>query len=158
MSMGVVCAEDMNQTVQDTLELADVQDVISDDSEKSYTDLFDAINKTDDTITLESDYKYQDSDKIKYIEFKQDYTIDGKNHVVDADGKATIFKASNSVLTLKNLILKNTNDSAILLQSSRLITENVTFMNTNSADFGGAVYCANSNYYSTMFCFLLFIL
>ena len=149
MSMGVVCAEDMNQTVQDTLELADVQDFISDDSEKSYTDLFDAINKTDDTITLESDYKYQDSDKIKYIEFKQDYTIDGKNHVVDADGKATIFKASNSVLTLKNLILKNTNDSAILLQSSRLITENVTFMNTNSADFGGAVYCANSNYYST---------
>ena len=46
LTMGVVCAEDANQTAQDTLELTDTQDVISDASEKSFTDLFDAINKS----------------------------------------------------------------------------------------------------------------
>ena len=37
--MGVVCAEDTNQTAQDTLELSDTQDILSDTSEKSYNDL-----------------------------------------------------------------------------------------------------------------------
>jgi hypothetical protein len=39
MTMGVVCAEDANQTAQDTLELNDAQDIISEASEKSYDDL-----------------------------------------------------------------------------------------------------------------------
>ena len=60
-----------------------------------------------------------------------------------------MFKAINSTLTLKNLVLKNTNDSAIVLDNTRLITVNVTFMNANSADFGGAVYSSGSDYYST---------
>ena len=37
--MGIVCAEDANQTVQDTLQLDDTQDVISDAPELSYDDL-----------------------------------------------------------------------------------------------------------------------
>ena len=39
MTMGVVCAEDANQTAQDTLRLDDTQDVVSNTSEKSYDDL-----------------------------------------------------------------------------------------------------------------------
>lgn len=42
--MGVVCAEDANQTVTDTLQLNDTQDVISDASEMSYDDLSKKIN------------------------------------------------------------------------------------------------------------------
>ena len=148
LTMGVVCAEDANQTAQDTLELTDTQDVISDASEKSFTDLFDAINKTDDAITLENDYKYDEKDTIKYIEFKDNFTINGNNHVIDADGKTFMFKVSEGTLTLKNLILKNTNDSAIQVNSG-LVTVNVTFMNTNSADFGGAVYCSGGEFNST---------
>ncbi len=149
LTVGVVCAEDANQTAQDTLELTDTQDVISVTPEKSYTDLFNAIDKTDDSITLESDYKYMETDNITHIIFKNNYTIDGNNHVIDADGKAFMFKSSGNVLTLKNLILKNSNDTAIVLQNSRLITVNVTFMNVHSADSGGAVYCSGSDYYST---------
>lgn len=37
--MGVVFAEDANQTVPDTLELDDAQDIISDSPEMSYEDL-----------------------------------------------------------------------------------------------------------------------
>ena len=148
--MGVVCAEDVNQTAQDTLSLDNARDVVSDTPEKSYDDLFSEINKTDDSISIESDYKYKETDNIKHIEFTNiNYTIDGNNHVIDADGKTYMFKAINTTLTLKNLVLKNTNDSAIVLDNTRLITINVTFMNTNSVDFGGAVYSSGSDFYST---------
>ena len=150
MTMGVVCAEDTNQTVSDTLELNDAQDVISDASEKSYDDLSKDINEADDSITLESDYKYKNTDSIKHIEFKKrHFTIDGNNHAIDADGKTTIFNVNGGTLTLKNLVFKNTNDSAIQIKNGILNTINVTFINANSQDYGGAVYATNSYYSST---------
>jgi len=70
--------------------------------------------------------------------------------VIDADGKTMMFKVSKeSTLTLKNLILKNTNDSAIILTGATLITENVTFINTNAADYGGAIYCSDKSTYNS---------
>lgn len=148
--MGVVCAEDANQTAQDTLEIADTQDVISNSSEKSYDDLFKIIDESDDSITLESDYKYKETDRIKFISFEKiNYVIDGNNHAIDADGKTLMFKVAGGNLTLKNLVFKNTKDSAIQLESGLLNTVNVTFINANSQDFGGAVYASNGYYYST---------
>ena len=150
MTMGVACAEDANQTVPNTLELDDTQDVISDTPELSYDDLSKKINESSDSITLESDYKYKDTDSVKKIEFtNRVLTIDGNNHAIDADGKAAIFKVHGGNLTLKNLVLKNTNDTAIQLQNCILNTFNVTFINDNSMDNGGAVYASNSTYYST---------
>ena len=150
MTAGIVCAEDANQTVQDTLELTDTQDVLSNASEKSYDDLFSEVNESDDSITLENDYKFKETDKISHIVFTTNYTINGNNHVIDADGKTSMFKVSKeSTLTLKNLILKNTNDSAIILAGATLITENVTFINTNAADYGGAVYCSDKSTYNS---------
>ncbi len=133
MTVGVVCAQDANQTVPDTLELDDTQKVISDTPELSYDDLSKKINESSDSITLESDYKYKDTDSIKHIEFtNRNFTIDGNNHAIDADGKTNIFKMNGGKLTLKNLVLKNTNDSAILLRNGILNTINVTFINTTS--------------------------
>lgn len=150
MTTGIVCAEDANQTVQDSLELDDTQNVLSNVSEKSYDDLFSEINKSDDSITLESDYKFKETDKINHIAFTTNYTINGNNHVIDADGKTIMFIVSKgSTLTLKNIILKNTNDSAIQLNNAELITENITFMDTYSADYGGAVYCTNQSIYNS---------
>ena len=150
MTMGVVCAEDANQTVSDTLQLNSTQDVVSDAPVMSYDDLSKTIKEADDSITLESDYKYKDTDKIKKIEFKnRKFTIDGNNHVIDADGKTTIFNVNGGTLTLKNIVFKNTNDSAIQLKSCTLNTINVTFINANAQDYGGAVYASGSDYYST---------
>ncbi|PWB86903.1 C1 family peptidase [Methanobrevibacter thaueri] len=151
MTMGVACAEDANQTVSDTLELDDTQDVISDASELSYDDLSKNISESSGSITLESDYKYKDTDSVKHIEFtKKVFTIDGNNHVIDADGKTVIFKVNGGNITLKNLVLKNTNDTAIDVRNGVLNTINVTFINANSQDYGGAVYLGNnSKYYST---------
>ena len=108
------------------------------------------INEADDSITLESDYKYNDSDNIKIIEFKNRVlTIDGNNHAIDADGKTAVFKVNGGNLTLKNLVFKNTNDTAIQLQGCTLNTINVTFINANSQDYVGAIYADTSKYYST---------
>ena len=148
--MGVACAEDANQTVSDILELDDTPDVISDTPELSYDDLSKKINESSDSITLESDYKYRDTDSVKKIEFtNRVLTIDGNNHAIDADGKATIFKVHGGSITLKNLVFKNTHDTAIQLQNCILYTFNVTFINDTSLDNGGAVYASKSTYYST---------
>lgn len=150
MTMGVACAEDANQTVSDILELDDTQDIISDTPELSYDDLSKKINESSDSITLESDYKYKDTDSVKKIEFtNRVLTIDGNNHAIDADGKAAIFKVNGGNITLKNLVLKNTHDTAIQLQNCILNTFNITFINDHSMDNGGAVYASNSTYYST---------
>ncbi len=149
MTMGVVCAQDANQTVPDTLELDGTQEVISDTPELSYDNLSQKINGSSDSITLESDYKYKDADSVKKIEFtNRVLTIDGNNHAIDADGKTSIFKVNGGNLTLKNLVLKNTNDSAIELRNCILTTINVTFINTTSQNTGGAIYAYNSIYYS----------
>ena len=148
--MGVACAEDANQTASDILELDDTQDIISDTPELSYDDLSKKINESSDSITLESDYKYKDTDSVKKIEFtNRVLTIDGNNHAIDADGKAAIFKVNGGNITLKNLVLKNTHDTAIQLQNCILNTFNITFINDHSMDNGGAVYASNSTYYST---------
>ena len=116
----------------------------------SYNDLSKNINESSDSITLESDYKYKDTDTIKHIEFtNRNFTIDGNNHVIDADGKTAMFKMTGGNLTLKNLVLKNTNATAIELRNGILNTINVTFINTKSNDVGGAIYAFNSTYYST---------
>ena len=52
MTVGVVCAQDANQTVPDTLQLNDAQEVISDAPEWSYNDLSKNINESSDSITL----------------------------------------------------------------------------------------------------------
>lgn len=41
--------------------------------------------------------------------------------------------------------MKNTNDSAIQVEKGILITENVTFLNTNAEDYGGAIYCSETS-------------
>lgn len=149
MSVGVVCAEDANQTSQDTLGMTD-SDVIS-DAPGTYDDLYNNISQSSGSISLEKDYKYnKEKDTKRFIEFNNtNYVIEGNNHIIDADGKTSVFKIYNSNLTMQNLILRNCNDSAIILYGSNLITINVTFENNNVRDIGGAVYCEDSVYSSS---------
>ena len=148
VSMGVVCAEDANQT-SDALNIADAE-VISDAPEGTFTDLDNDIKSSSGSIDLGRDYKYNTNDNIENIIFNNvNYTIDGNNHAIDGDGKTYVFRIeNNSNITMKNLILRNCNDSSIILLESHLITINVTFMNNEGPDGGAAMYCDNSFYSS----------
>lgn len=149
LTMGAVCAQDANQTLQDTLEISDSQEVISNSSVKSFDDLaYDIVNKSDDTISLESDYVYQGTEKNKFIQFENvEFTINGNNHIIDANNKTSVFKVyDKSKLVIKNLVIRNCNDSAIIASASTVVTENVTFENCFlNDDYGAAIWAVRSS-------------
>ena len=69
--------------------------------------------------------------------------------MLDGNGKSSLFKVISSNLTLRNMVIRNCNDSALLVgQGSILNTVNVTFEDNHVADNGAVVYCDGSDYYS----------
>lgn len=106
--IGAVSAEDANQT-DDCLEIDD-SDALSVGEVKSFTNLStDIDNSPDDHINLTSDYKF-DAQTDKGMERAKNltigggtYTINGNNHVIDADNKAGVFKFTNGTVIINNL-------------------------------------------------------
>ena len=74
-----------------------------------------------DTVYLENDYVYSDSDTSTSISLSKHMTIDGKGHKIDAKGKARIFTLTSGY----NIIFKN-----------------ITFCN-GYGTWGGAISCNN---------------
>ena len=146
LSIGVVCAGDTNQYFNDNLEISD-NDVIS-DSEKSFNDLSDDINKSSDSIALQCNYKYDiENDKNNTVIDLNNvkYLIDGNNKVIDGNNKAGFLNILNdSDVTIRNIIIKNCNASAINVYNSNLTLINVVFENNREALSGSAIYCEYS--------------
>lgn len=145
VSMGVVCAADVSEQTQSATEIANsdtlditVDDSLTESSDKTYTDLLEDINNATDSITLKSNYKFNENDNINRIDISKNYTINGNNHIIDGDGKASAFLFKNSTVNINNLIFKNCNKSAILLLNSKLTLTNVTFENCTNT-YGGAI-------------------
>jgi hypothetical protein len=156
ISISAVSAEDINQT-DDNLEVNDF-DVISADGSatESFTNLSKAVDDSTDVLDIQSDYRFNsstDGDFTNGIEITvgegSTYTINGNNHVIDADNKAGIFKFINGAVVINNLKITNANRSAIILYNCELFTNNVTFENNHDAYEGGAIYAEESNYFSS---------
>lgn len=154
LSISAVSAEDIDQT-DSGLEISD-SDVIADDpSAGSFTDLSQAVSDNKEELNIQSDYKFNSetdgrlTDGIKITNSpKATYTINGNNHVIDADNKAGVFKFTNGTVTINNLKIMNANMSSIELYGCTLYTNNVTFENNRDPSYSGAVYCDGSEYYS----------
>ena len=94
VGISAVSAEDINQT-DSSLEISD-SDVISADESKSFTDLdHDIMASPQDHWDIESNYKFNnDTDKNikigKELDINNDgtFTINGNNHVIDANNQA----------------------------------------------------------------------
>ena len=110
----------------------------------NFSDLSDLIQNTSkgDTLYLNKDYKFDnlsDSNLKEGIEL--DFiTIDGCNHVIDANGQSRIFKTFNNV-TLNNIKLINGNaDYGGAIDSNLTFAcNNVTFENNYALNAGGAI-------------------
>ncbi|MBE6502966.1 MAG: hypothetical protein E7Z76_01565 [Methanobrevibacter sp.] len=164
VSLSFVCAEDVNHVDKDVLSTSDVDDLdvsqddsLSADEPKSYQDLANDIKKDfeGDSFNLSSNYKYGTSENdTKFVDgFNLNlaggsFTIDGKNHFIDADGKAKLFNFANGTITIKNLHIKNVNFSSIVIYNCTFYTNNVTFENNHDLSQGGAVYLLQSDYFS----------
>ena len=153
LGIGAVSAEDINQT-DDDLEIAE-SDVLS-ANPQSFSDLMNDIRNGPQTgLNIQKDYKFDSKkdqvfkDGINLITSeKGTYTIEGNNHVIDANNQACIFKFTNGTVYLKNIKLKNSAQSSIILDNCILHTTNVIFENNRDSSEGGAVYALSSNYYS----------
>ena len=164
VSLSFVCAEDVNHVDKDVLSTSDVDDLdvsqddsLSADEPKSYQDLANDIKKDfeGNSFNLSSNYKYGTSENdTKFVDgFNLNlaggsFTIDGKNHFIDADGKAKLFNFANGTFTIKNLHIKNVNFSSIVIYNCTFYTNNVTFENNHDLLSGGAVYLSQSDYFS----------
>ena len=122
------------------------------DTPKTMTELKDIIDSTQDTIILNDDYSYVESDELENgIEIRESLTIDGKGHTIDAAGKMRIFQVTNNaVVTFKNIIFENGwtgskgYGGAVWNNGGNTITViNCTF-NKNSANYGGAISRVNA--------------
>lgn len=126
-----------------------VNEDIVESSTKTYTDLFnDLNNKTEFTLT--DDYVFDNSKdaelKTGIVLFGKSLAINGNNHIIDAKN-STLFVILYSNISIKNLTIKNANNSALYADNSNLTTSDVIFEN-NLADLGGAIRTDNSNYTS----------
>ncbi|MBR5503054.1 MAG: hypothetical protein IKV87_01210 [Methanobrevibacter sp.] len=85
---------------------------------------------------------------------RDDLTIDGQGHAMDALGKDRIFIISGNNITLRNITFKNgfstmngyytADGGAIYIMEGSVTIENCTFINNHSLN-GGAINCGNSS-------------
>lgn len=147
-SISAVCAEDVGNV---TLESSDSNVVSS--GEKTFDDLSNLINSSSSaTIEITDDYKFNPTDTQKRIVIENsslNYVFNGNNHIIDGSGITGPFKIVNSTVTLKNLIIKNCNGPAIILDNAFFNTINVTFEKNNNSNSGGAISAKQSTITST---------
>ena len=122
----------------------------------------DLINNLSDSsvLDLDCDYKYTGSGNFSGITINKDnFTIDGHNHILDANAgnnNVRIFNITGNNVVLKSLNLMNANvkdeGSAIYNIGKRLFINNTSFIN-NTVRFGGAIsnYGDNFTIYNSTF-------
>ena len=133
-----------------------------DDEPKSFSDLDNDIDESpDEGIDITSDYKFNnatDENLVNGISLNINpegtYTINGNNHVIDANNQSGVFKFNYGTVIINNLKICNAKISSIILYECELHTNNVTFENNYDSISGGAIYAEQSNYYSNQDKFL----
>ena len=163
ISIGTVSADE-NTTHDETLKLdsapGEIEGIPINDSvliagEDSFTSLQNTINSADpeDTITLGSDYTYDEGFSTNGVSITKSLTIDGNGHTIDTDSQSRAFTIAADNVVLKNLqIIGSGNAGAVTITGSNAVIDNVTFNTSHSTGNGGAVYSTGaytSIYHST---------
>ena len=132
--------ENIDETViseENILETAN-ENILSEGEETSFTQLSLDINNSAEILEITHDYKFNnDTDDSYGIRIQKDnFVINGNNHVIDGNNLSAIFIIDGKNITLNNLILKNANSwegSAIYINPFQtLTTNNVTFVNNTA--------------------------
>lgn len=127
------------------------------DSTLNFTHLDNIIQKSSNELLLKDNILMDSSEQNFYeggIELdKDDFTIDGQGHIINANELSRIFYVTGKNITLKNIIFKNGKyfknilddenfgGGAILtLHNTSLNIINCEFINNNSRTSGGAIY------------------
>lgn len=128
--------DDLNTTDNNSkLSVNENNNILSYESTSTFDDLYKTMQNSDNEIELTEDYSFDEQIDVNHkngIKInKSNLVINGNNHIIDAKNQAGIFSIINKTnITLNNIVLKNGNNSAlILLYGTKIITNNVTFIN-----------------------------
>ena len=117
ISLSAVSATELNDD-KSIIYSSDDNAILSVDA-KTFTDLSNDINGKD-SITLENDYQYNESDETTlnngYIDMTKDITIDGNGNGIYPTSSGKLFNISENVsVTIKNTIITGDGDSPLIL-------------------------------------------
>ena len=142
-SIGAVCACDTNDT------FASESSQIPEDLPRTFTELSNDINASEDTFDVHDSYTFNSECDKGYVEInKNDFTINGNNHVIDGNGQSGIFNITGNNVTISNLIFKNGKSETggiidsvgeVTLRNVTFIANNVTYTNDHLIYLGGAI-------------------
>ena len=134
--------ENLNLFSQDTEPICEIDENEIDSTEEgSLKDLQTDITNADSVINLTKDYKYKSGDS--EVKISKKITINGNNHIIDAQNSCRIFNIVAPHVTLINLTFINGHSSAdggaINTFKNDLTIKDCKFIN-NHAKNGGAIY------------------
>jgi len=111
----------------------------------TFTDLKNDISTSADVFNIEKNYKFNNkTDDRQPIKIKKDnFTINGNNHIIDGNGQTSIFTIIGKNITINNLKIINCHNEtlggAIIAGIGTLTLNNITFINNTANVYGGAV-------------------
>ena len=118
------------------------QDAILAENPKTFTQLSAEINASGNTFDIQSDYAFSSENDDAYVFIdKTNFTINGNNHIIDANKESRIFFISGDNITINDLVFINSNSTrgGAIYSLGNITLNNVTFI-SNTATRGGSVY------------------
>ena len=112
------------------------------DNPKTFTQLGDDINESQDVFEVKYDYTFSnESDDGPVVIGKSNFIINGNNHTLDGNRQSGILNITGNNVTINNLVFINGNLSrgGAIYALGEIRLNNVTFIG-NNASIGGAIY------------------
>ena len=151
-SIATVNAGDMNDTTSEGImqmepvTLKTTENEIITDNPNTFSQLDKDINASHDTFEMKYDYTFSnETDSGPVVIEKSNFTINGNNHVLDANMQSGIFNITGSNITINNLVFinGNSNKGGAIYVTGHITLNNVTFIG-NNASCGGAILICDS--------------
>ena len=147
MSVGVVCAADdisdeiISDDGQDTLEITQYDIYMT--GESSFSNLADEIENAGTSLDLTKEYTFNNAtdNNTGILISKDNFVLNGNGHILDGNNQSRIFNITANNVTLNDLVLINANSDkgAAIRVNGTLTLNNITFINNNAREFGGAI-------------------
>ena len=130
-SISVVSATEVNNTIEIDNPLE-----VTPDNEFNYTftDLSNEIDESEDILNIQHDYTYNNESDNGYVVIEKDnFIINGNNHILDGNKQSGIFNITGTNVTIKNLVFTNgkTDIGGIVYSTGEVTLSNVTFISNN---------------------------
>ena len=130
-SISVVSATEVNNTIEIDNPLE-----VTPDNEFNYTftDLSNEIDESEDILNIQHDYTYNNESDNGYVVIEKDnFIINGNNHILDGNKQSGIFNITGTNVTIKNLVFTNgkTDMGGIVYSTGEVTLSNVTFISNN---------------------------